>query len=44
VVALVVYAGLLAFTFYLFQNTPSGFVPLQDKQYLVAFAQVIFSP
>jgi multidrug efflux pump len=40
VVALVVYAGLLAFTFYLFQNTPSGFVPLQDKQYLVAFAQL----
>ena len=40
VVALVVYAGLLLFTFYLFQNTPSGFVPLQDKQYLVAFAQL----
>jgi hydrophobe/amphiphile efflux-1 (HAE1) family protein len=40
VVALLVYAGLLAFTFYLFQNTPSGFVPLQDKQYLVAFAQL----
>jgi multidrug efflux pump len=40
VVAVVVYAGLLAMTFYLFQNTPSGFVPLQDKQYLVAFAQL----
>ena len=40
VVALVLYAGLIAVTFYLFQTTPTGFVPLQDKQYLVAFAQL----
>ena len=39
-VALVLYAGLIAVTFYLFQTTPTGFVPLQDKQYLVAFAQL----
>jgi hydrophobe/amphiphile efflux-1 (HAE1) family protein len=40
VVALVLYAGLIGVTFYLFQTTPTGFVPLQDKQYLVAFAQL----
>jgi multidrug efflux pump len=39
-VALLLYAGLIAVTFYLFQTTPTGFVPLQDKQYLVAFAQL----
>src|SRR4051812_13926439 len=40
VVALLVYAGLLGTTALLFKNTPSGFVPTQDKQYLVAFAQL----
>jgi hydrophobe/amphiphile efflux-1 (HAE1) family protein len=40
VVALVLYAALIGVTFYLFQTTPAGFVPLQDKQYLVAFAQL----
>src|SRR6202047_5342148 len=40
VLALVLYAGLIGVTFYLFQTTPTGFVPLQDKQYLVAFAQL----
>jgi hydrophobe/amphiphile efflux-1 (HAE1) family protein len=39
-VALVLYAALIGVTFYLFQTTPAGFVPLQDKQYLVAFAQL----
>jgi len=39
-VALVVYAGLLAFTGFSFQKIPTGFVPVQDKQYLVAFAQL----
>ncbi|HVX91596.1 MAG TPA: efflux RND transporter permease subunit [Xanthobacteraceae bacterium] len=39
-IALVVYAGLLALTGVLFQRTPTGFVPTQDKQYLVAFAQL----
>jgi hydrophobe/amphiphile efflux-1 (HAE1) family protein len=40
VIALVLYAALIGVTFYLFQTTPAGFVPLQDKQYLVAFAQL----
>jgi multidrug efflux pump len=40
VVALVVYAGLLGLTGALFKSTPTGFVPTQDKQYLVAFAQL----
>jgi hydrophobe/amphiphile efflux-1 (HAE1) family protein len=39
-VALVVYAGLLAFTGELFRKIPSGFIPSQDKQYLVSFAKL----
>lgn len=39
-IALVVYAGLMALTYLGFANTPTGFVPPQDKQYLVAFAQL----
>jgi len=39
-VAIVVYAGLLASTGALFKKIPSGFIPTQDKQYLVAFAQL----
>ncbi|ACB77088.1 efflux RND transporter permease subunit [Opitutus terrae] len=39
-VALLVYAGLLAFTALSFRKIPTGFVPSQDKQYLVAFAQL----
>ena len=39
-VALVVYAGLIVMTWLGFSNTPTGFVPAQDKQYLVAFAQL----
>ncbi|MDQ3657042.1 MAG: efflux RND transporter permease subunit, partial [Chloroflexota bacterium] len=39
-IALVVYAGLLALTWFGFNKVPSGFVPTQDKQYLVAFAQL----
>ncbi len=39
-VALAVYAGLLALTWFGFNKVPSGFVPTQDKQYLVAFAQL----
>ncbi|HEX4352341.1 MAG TPA: efflux RND transporter permease subunit, partial [Polyangiales bacterium] len=38
--ALVVYAGLLALTYFGFNKVPGGFVPAQDKQYLVAFAQL----
>jgi len=37
---LVVYAGLLGLAYYGFQLVPSGFVPAQDKQYLVSFAQL----
>ncbi len=38
--ALAVYAGLIALTVVMFNRVPSGFVPTQDKQYLVAFAQL----
>jgi multidrug efflux pump len=38
--ALVVYAGLIALTWFGFSHVPTGFVPAQDKQYLVAFAQL----
>jgi hydrophobe/amphiphile efflux-1 (HAE1) family protein len=37
---LAVYAGLLALTLIGFSKVPQGFVPTQDKQYLVAFAQL----
>ncbi len=39
-IALVVYVGLLAFTAFSFKKIPTGFVPTQDKQYLVSFAQL----
>jgi len=39
-VALVVYGGLVFLTGWSFQKVPTGFVPIQDKQYLVAFAQL----
>ncbi|EKE77860.1 efflux RND transporter permease subunit [Gallaecimonas xiamenensis] len=39
-ITLVVYGGLLALTGYSFNKVPTGFVPAQDKQYLVAFAQL----
>ena len=37
---LAVYAVLLALTYIGFSKVPKGFVPTQDKQYLVAFAQL----
>jgi len=40
VVALIVYGGLVGLTWKTFESVPSGFVPQQDKQYLVAFAQL----
>jgi multidrug efflux pump len=40
VVALVVYVGLVFLTGWSFKEVPTGFVPTQDKQYLVAFAQL----
>ena len=39
-VALVVYVGLIALTGLGFAKVPQGFVPAQDKDYLVAFAQL----
>ena len=38
--ALLVYAALVGLTGYAFDKVPTGFVPSQDKQYLVAFAQL----
>jgi len=38
--ALAIYAGLIVLTQDLFQNTPTGFVPPQDKMYLIAFANL----
>ncbi|MTJ83719.1 MAG: efflux RND transporter permease subunit [Telmatospirillum sp.] len=35
-----VYLALLGATYVLFQQVPLGFVPVQDKQYLVSFAQL----
>jgi len=40
IVALLVYGGLVVLTGWSFQKMPTGFVPTQDKQYLVAFAQL----
>ncbi|MGV8918436.1 MAG: efflux RND transporter permease subunit [Pseudomonas sp.] len=39
-IALFLYAGLIVLTWMGFTTTPTGFVPTQDKQYLVAFAQL----
>jgi len=39
-IALVVYGGLVLLTGWGFRTVPTGFVPTQDKQYLVAFAQL----
>jgi multidrug efflux pump len=35
-----IFAGLVGFTAYSFQLVPKGFVPAQDKGYLVSFAQL----
>ncbi len=39
-IAVFIYAILIGFTAYGFVRTPTGFVPAQDKQYLVGFAQL----
>jgi hydrophobe/amphiphile efflux-1 (HAE1) family protein/NodT family efflux transporter outer membrane factor (OMF) lipoprotein len=39
-IALLAYAGLVVLTGWSFNKVPTGFVPTQDKQYLVAFAQL----
>jgi len=40
VIALVVYAGLVGLTIFGFSRVPAGFVPTQDKGYLVSLAQL----
>jgi multidrug efflux pump len=40
IAALLVYAGLIGLTAAGFSRVPQGFVPAQDKDYLVAFAQL----
>jgi multidrug efflux pump len=37
---LVLYAALLGVTWAAFEKVPSGFIPAQDKQYLIGFAQL----
>ncbi|PZQ12263.1 MAG: multidrug efflux RND transporter permease subunit [Rhodanobacter denitrificans] len=39
-IAVLVYVGLIGLTALGFSRTPTGFVPAQDKQYLVGFAQL----
>jgi multidrug efflux pump len=39
-IALAVYGGLIGLAWLGFATTPTGFVPPQDKQYLIAFAQL----
>src|ERR1700726_2156531 len=39
-IAVLVYAGLIALTILGFSRVPTGFVPTQDKGYLVSFAQL----
>jgi multidrug efflux pump len=39
-IAIFVYVGLIGLTAFGFSKAPTGFVPAQDKQYLVGFAQL----
>ncbi len=39
-IALLVYAGLVGLAWKSFEAVPAGFIPVQDKQYLVAFTQL----
>ncbi|MFZ5592973.1 MAG: efflux RND transporter permease subunit [Pseudomonadota bacterium] len=40
IIAVLIYGLLMGVTVFLFMRVPSGFVPSQDKQYLVGFAQL----
>jgi multidrug efflux pump len=40
VIALVVYGGLVFMTYWSFNKVPTGFIPIQDKQYVISFAQL----
>lgn len=39
-IVVVLYAGLIGLTYHQFESTPTGYVPGQDKMYLVSFAQL----
>lgn len=39
-IVVVLYAGLMGLTYHQFSSTPTGYVPGQDKMYLVSFAQL----
>lgn len=39
-ISMIVYGALIVATYFIFQVTPPGFVPAQDKQYLISFAQL----
>jgi multidrug efflux pump len=39
-IAVAVYAGLIGLTWLGFASVPGGFIPQQDKQYLIAYAQL----
>lgn len=39
-IVMVLYAGLLGLTYQQFTTTPTGYIPSQDKKYLIAFAQL----
>jgi hydrophobe/amphiphile efflux-1 (HAE1) family protein len=39
-IALVVYGGLIVLTYFGFNAVPGGFIPDQDKQYIIAIAQL----
>ena len=39
-IVVVMYAGLIGLTYHQFESTPTGYVPGQDKMYLVSFAQL----
>jgi len=40
VIGFLLYAGLITLAYFGFRTVPTGFVPIQDKQYLVGFAQL----
>ena len=40
IVALLIYVGLIGLTAFTFTKIPNGFVPIQDKQYIIAVAQL----
>lgn len=39
-IVIIFYIGLIGLTYYEFENTPTGYVPNQDKMYLISFAKL----